>query len=357
MRLTPLVFLSTSAAFAGMLAAPSQCLADWPKTIECPSVRVYRDIRDGGGRDEFCELLLPGSLKVRDGPSRSWYSERHLGEEGSYEKGRKVGRWKECDRFDRCHDQTYELLSPQERARGVKPDVPVSYSSGKYIFDFGSCWSTWVTRQTDESFLELNIGAGPNRCQITYIPSVERDRPAGSVGIYLCEVPHSVGVRAFDTLDLRMELRRLGLPQFCRKDTLPPTQPEPDGPAAQAFALWVKLRVHDDRTGRDVSPWTTLANIVDVECAAIDRLPSRRQRLTLRLNRYAEQLVLDRLGKDEMKADTCGRQLPLSTLGATLDGSGRTLFTYALSTDRTSAERQRGCIEAQIGLQAACGWR
>jgi hypothetical protein len=119
----------------------------------------------------------------------------------------------------------------------------------------------------------------------------------------------------------------------------------------------VKLRVHDDRTGRDVSPWTTLANIVDVECAAIDRLPSGRQRLTLRLNRYAEQLVLDRLDKDEMKADTCGRQLPLSMLDATLDGSGRTLFTYALSTDRTSAERQRGCIEAQIGLQAACGRR
>jgi hypothetical protein len=60
-----------------------------------------------------------------------WYSEGHFGEDGIYKAGRKVGRWRECDRFDRCRDQTYNLLYPQERARGVKPEIPVSYSRWK----------------------------------------------------------------------------------------------------------------------------------------------------------------------------------------------------------------------------------
>jgi len=66
-----------------MLLFPSPCLAQWTKTIDCPDGTVYRDVRRDAGREEFCERLLPGSLKVQDGPSRWWYSQGHFGEEGN----------------------------------------------------------------------------------------------------------------------------------------------------------------------------------------------------------------------------------------------------------------------------------
>jgi hypothetical protein len=339
---------------------PNQCFADWTKTIECPAGRIYRDVRHAAGREEFCELLLPGSLKVQDGPSRWWYSEGHFGEEGRYQNGRKVERWKECDRFDRCHDRTYELMHSEEQARGVKPEIPVSYSNGKYKFDFGSCWSTWVTRQTSESFVKLNIGAGLIRCQVTYIPAipaVEKDRPAGSQRPYLCEIPYSVGTRELDSLDLRNELVKIGLPQFCRQDEPPTTANMPNGPAAQAFAILVNQRSVDGRTNKETRGWTTLANLVDVECAAINPQALGTERLTVRLNEYAEQLVLDRVGKDEIKADACGGRLPLSLIDTTRDTSGRQIFVYGLSSNRATAERQRRCIATQIALQPTCASR
>ena len=43
---------------------PSPCLAQWTKTIDCPNGTVYRDVRRDAGREESCERLLPGSLKV-----------------------------------------------------------------------------------------------------------------------------------------------------------------------------------------------------------------------------------------------------------------------------------------------------
>ena len=354
MRFRPRRSLFISVVLGWVWIVPTQCFADWTKTIECPAGRVYRDVRRDAGREEFCELLLPGSLKVQDGPSRWWYSEGHFGEEGSYQKGRKVGRWRECGRFGRCRTQTYELLYPQERARGVKSAIPASYARGKYVFDFGSCWSTWVTRQPAESFLELNIYGGLIRCQVTYIPSVERDRPAGNQGHYLCEIPYSVGVREFDSLDLRRELPKVGLPQFCRQDDPPVTASMPDGPAAQAFAIWVNQRFVDGRTNRQVRGWTTLANLVDVECAAINRQELGPERLTVRLNEYAEKLVLDRAGKDEIKADACGGRFALSPIDTTRDGAGRSLFVYGFSPNRTTAERQRRCIATQVTLQPTC---
>ena len=354
MRFKPPRSLFISIVLGWVWIVPNQCFADWIKTVECPAGRVYRDVRRDAGREEFCELLLPGALKVRDGPSRWWYSEGHFGEEGTYQNGRKVGRWRECDRFDRCHDETYELMWPDERARGAKPEVPVSYSRGKYIFDFGSCRSTWVTRQTAEAFLELNINSGLIRCHVTYIPSVERDRPAGNQGYYLCEIPYSVGVREFDSLDLRKELPRIGLPQFCRQDEPPATASMPNGPAAQAFAIWVNQRFVDARTNREVRGWTTLANLVDVECAAINPQESGPERLTVRLNAYAEKLVLDRAGKDEIKADACGGRFPLLPVDTTRDRSGRSLLVYGLSPNRATAKRQRRCIATQITLQPTC---
>lgn len=340
-------------AGAGTWAA-KPCLADWTKTIDCPAGRVYRDVRMGLGRDEFCELHLPGSLKVRDGPARWWFSEGRFGEEGNYKLGRKVGRWRECNRFGRCRDEVYELVHPQEKARGLRPRIPVWYSRGKYVFDFGSCWSTWVTRQTTDSFLELNIGGGLIRCEITYIRSSEIDRSAGNQEHYFCAIPYTVGVREFDSLDLRKELPKAGLPQFCRRDEPSVMTSLPNGPAAQAFAIWVNTRFLNSRTGKEARAWATLANIVDVECAALEREASGLERLTVRLNRYAEQLVLERVGKEEIKADTCGGRLPLSPVEMTRDASGRTLFRYALSQNRATAARQRACITGQIKFQPGC---
>ena len=332
---------------------PTQCLAEWTKTIECPAGRVYRDVRNEAGRHEFCELLLPGSLKVQDGPSRWWDAEDRLGGEGSYQNGRQIGRWKECDRFGRCHDQVYELISSAERARGGKPEVPVSYAGGKYAFDFGSCWSTWVKRETSGSALELNIISGLVRCQISYLPEIDEDRPDGGQRVYSCEIPYSVGVRQFDSLDLRKELPKAGLPQFCRHDKLDLTELTPEGDGAQAFAIWVNQPFADASTGKQVRAWTTVANLVDVECAAITFQPGA-ERLTVRLNKYAEKLVLDRVGKDELKADTCGGQLPLTPIDVAHDASGRSLFTYGFSKDHVTAERQRRCITTRFTLHPSC---
>jgi hypothetical protein len=276
----PIVFVISLVA---ILLFPSPSRAQWTKTIDCPEGTVYRDVRRDAGREEFCERELPGSLKVQYGPSRWWYSEGHLGEEGNYTNGRKVGKWKECDRFDRCQDRLYDLLSPEEKARGVKPQVPVAFVDGKYVFDFGSCWSTWVTRQTPGSSVELNIGGGLIRCQVTYMPSSDKDRAAGNQGHYLCEVPYSVGVRSFDSVDLRSELPKAGLPQFCRKDDPPVTEPMPNGPPAQALAIWVNQSFVDARTKQQARAWTTLANVVDVECAAINRQQQGADVLTVRL--------------------------------------------------------------------------
>ncbi len=348
----PRQFVLLALATWGGLCLPKPCFGQWAKTIDCPEGRVYRDVRQDAGRDEFCELDLPGSLQVRDGPSRSWYSEGHSGEEGAYYKGRKVGQWRECNRFDHCRDQIYELEYPNEKARGVRNEVPVRYEGGKYVFDFNSCWSTWVTRQTDDSFLELNIVSGLIRCQVTYIPSSEENRPAGTQGYYLCEIPYTVGVREFDSLDLRKELPRVGLPQFCRQDE--PGLTASGGLAAQAVAIWGNTAFIDAVTKKEAHGWTTLANVIDVECATLERPQSGSERLTLRLNRYAEGLVLDRIGKEEIKADACTGRYPFSLMERLRDASGRTLFTFGLSQDQTTAQRQRDCITSQIKLQPTC---
>lgn len=341
-------------AVLAVLLAPGACYGQWKKTIDCPEGRAYWDLRQDAGRDEFCELNLPGSLWVRDGPSRFWFSEGHFGEEGSYRLGRKVGHWRECDRFDRCRDKDYELLYPNEEARGMRPEIPVRYADGKYIFDFSSCWSTWVTRQPADSFLELNIGNGLIRCQVTYIPSTEKDRPAGNRS-YFCEIPYAVGVREFGSLDLRSELPKAGLPQFCRQDF--PDLTEDGRNKAQAVAIWGDTPFIDGITRQRVHGWATLANAVDVECAAFERPPSAPERLILRLNRYAEDIVLERIGKEEIRADACGGDLPFAPMATLKDASGRTLFALGLSRNPREAARQRACVASELKLQPACASR
>src|SRR6202043_1621611 len=121
------------------LSNPNTCNAQWTKDINCPVGTVYRDLRPDAGRQEFCERLLPGSLKVKDGPFRFWFSQGHSGDEGSYKDGRQVGLWKECSRFSKCRHVAHELTFPYEKDRdGFRREVPVSFQHGKYVFDFTS---------------------------------------------------------------------------------------------------------------------------------------------------------------------------------------------------------------------------
>lgn len=196
------------------------CLAQWTKTIECPADRLYRDIRIDAGRQEFCEHVLPGFLTVKDGPFRFWFNRDFEGGAGNYNEGREVGKWKECDRFGRCKQKDYPAIYPEEKQRaGFKPEIPVAYVDGKYVFDFASCRSTWVTH-TDgrKQVLALNIVARTEGCFVAYIP--EDVMGHGGAVDYTCTVPFQVGKRAFGSLDLMSELPKLGLSQYCARQVI-----------------------------------------------------------------------------------------------------------------------------------------
>ena len=338
------------AAFGCSLAGPAY--AGQEPSIQCPPNRTYRDVRSPSWREEFCELSLPGSLIIKDGPYRSWSTVNRVGEEGRLQMGRRVGRWRDCDRFERCRSETSEPSSDLERAPGVKQEIPLTYSGSKYVFDFSSCWSTAVTHRTSDTELTVGILRWMIRCQVV-IGSSEDTGRSGRVG-YLCEIPFSVGVKAFDSLDLRSELPKAGLPQFCRKDDPPVNTPTPDRYRAMAWAVWVYQSFIDGRTRKPARAWTPVANMVDVECAAIESQKTGPNVMTLRLNQYAEELVLSRLGKDQMKADTCGGSVPLVSLGTRKDTAGRSLFVYRLSQSSAAAERQRLCMSAEMPLRRSC---
>jgi hypothetical protein len=323
----------------GFFSSVPAALAQWRKTITCPPGRVYREERIDAGDDQFCALQLPGHLWVRDGPSRWWYIEGCLGGEGSYTNGRKIGNWRECSRFCECRHENYSLLGPIERERGIQLDIPVTYAQGKYVFDFGSCWTTWVTRQTDSSFVELNIWGDQFRCDLTYIPSTRPDIPAPSKRNYVCQVPYAVGVRAFESLDLRTEQPRAGLPQFCRENEMDSSQ------SFRAVTFSAQVRFPSS----DQFPLVVLADMVDVECAAAEL-----SKLTLRLNRYATRIVLDHIDGEGFKIEACRGEYALSLAGTSPDGQGGTLFHVNLSGSPAVAARQRACILAHAPVRRSC---
>lgn len=311
-----------------LFPAVHPCFAEWTKTIECPAGRVYRDERKYAGREEFCELLLSGSLAVKDGPYRSWFSEGHPGAEGNYKEGRQVGVWKECDRFDRCKQMVHHPVFPAEKRRpGFKPQIPVSFVNGKYVFDFASCRSTWITQTNSQDPINLNIlGDNPYRCGISYIPESVLEH--GGEGDYSCRIPFAVGIRELNSLDLRRELPQLGLPQFCRPIS---------------------------RTGEQIliqKEGFSVATTVDVQCASIGHDKAGREVLTIKLNKYAADLVKE-----------VGRQGPLTTLlcldqidgpETVVERSGSILFTYTLSADPIKAKKQRKCVAEAIAIRANC---
>jgi len=178
--------------------------------VDCPGDRVYRDNRNGVEGQVFCEHLLPGSLAVKDGPFRFWFNPDFEGSSGNYNEGREIGKWKECDRFGRCEQKDYPAIYPEEKTRpGFKPEIPVKYIDGKYVFDFASCRSTWVTHlDGSKPDLDLNIGAQNDGCFIAHIPA-DAEGHEGNTD-YTCKIPFQTGTRAFSTLDLLAELPKLG---------------------------------------------------------------------------------------------------------------------------------------------------
>src|SRR4051812_5664291 len=100
----------TGIACLGMMAIGSGSSDAWAqraKTITCAPGQTYEDNRDGEDRgEERCVRVLPGSLKVNDGPYKFW-NVTEADEEGEYKDGRKIGTWKEC-RFGRCKTAAYQ---------------------------------------------------------------------------------------------------------------------------------------------------------------------------------------------------------------------------------------------------------
>ena len=296
---------------------PDVCRAQWAKDFDCPAGTVYRDLRPNAGREEFCERLLPGSLRVKDGHFKFWFSEGNPGDEGTYTDGRRVGPWKECSRFGKCTHVVYELMFPYEKGRpGFRREVPVSFQDGKYVFDFASCWSTWVSKDGVEE-LNLNITSSRYRCGIAYLPQHVIEH--GGDGDYLCRIPFSVGKRELESLDLLHELPRLGLPQFCK--TI--------GRTGEAFML---LENFED-----------VVTTVDVEKATISHDNAGHETLTFRLNQYATDLATEVAAKEgPLTARVCTKYDQQAE--TSLDASGRTLFTYRLSDRRAEANEQKKCL-------------
>jgi len=300
----------------------SPCLGEWTKTIQCSGQQTYRDIRKDAGREEFCELDLPGSLTVKDGPYRSWFSEGHPGSVGNYDKGREVGKWHECDRFDRCRTVLNDAIFPGEQKREeFKPQIPVSYENGKYTFDFASCRSTWITQETGKDPISLNIGGDGYRCEISYL--LQSVTEHGGEGGYFCSIPFSVGIRRFATIDLMRELPEAGLPQFCHSIYL---HGEP-------------LMIREGAMN--------LVTTVDVLCASVAQAEDSAPVLTIQLNSFATELALQ-VTKQEGPLNTlfCLNPLEGPTIG--LSSSGTASFTFKLSRSPAEAKKQIACVHSEF---------
>jgi hypothetical protein len=305
-----------------LVASFSSCFGEWTKTIQCSGQQTYRDVRKDAGREELCELDLPGSLTVKDGPYRSWFSEGHPGSAGSYLKGREVGEWQECDRFDRCRTVLNSTISPSERERKTfKPQIPVWYEEGKYVFDFASCRSTWISQTTGDDPISLNIGGEGYRCEIAYLPQSVMEH--GGKGDYFCRIPFSVGTRRFETLNLMRELPNAGLPQFCHS-----------------------IYLHGEPLMIREGPMD-LVTTVDVTCASIDQAVGPEPVLTIELNSFASDLALQ-VAKQEGPLNTLLCLDPIE--GATIahSSSGTTSFIIKLSRSPAKARKQIACVHSEF---------
>lgn len=56
------------------LVAPARVLAQDHTPLKCPAGSVYRETRQDAGGNDFCERVMPGDLRVNDGPARFWFN-------------------------------------------------------------------------------------------------------------------------------------------------------------------------------------------------------------------------------------------------------------------------------------------
>ncbi len=305
-----------------LAASLHPCFGEWTKTIQCSGQQVYRDLRKDAGREEFCELDLPGSLTIKDGPYRFWFSEGHPGSAGSYLKGRQVGEWQECDRFDRCSTALNDAIFLGERKRTTfKPQIPVWYEQGKYTFDFASCRSTWISQTTGNDPISLNIGGDGYRCEIAYLPQNVLDH--GGDGSYVCSIPFSVGIRRFETFDLMRELPNAGLPQFCHS-----------------------TYIHGEPLMVREGP-TILVTTVDITCASIAPVVDSEPVLTIELNSFASNLALQ-VAKQDGPLNTLLCLNPIEGPTITHNSAETPSFIFKLSRSPVQAKKQIACVHSEF---------
>lgn len=73
--------------------------------LDCPDGTRPRLAESAAGLRLWCE----DAAGRMHGPARSWFNAgRYLMSRGRYEAGERVGRWIECDRFERCRVRHYE---------------------------------------------------------------------------------------------------------------------------------------------------------------------------------------------------------------------------------------------------------
>jgi len=222
----------------------------------------------------------------------------------------------------------YEVTFPFENDRtGFRREVPVSFQHGRYVFDFTSCWSTWVT-QTGAEDLNLNIGSSRYRCTIAYVPQHALEHGGG--GDYFCMIPFSVGKRELESLDFLHELPKLGLPQFCR--TISRT--------GEAFML--------------LENFMDVATAVDVQTAAIGHDSTGHEILTFMLNQYATDLAIEVAAKQgPLTTRICMKYDQQTEISR--DAGGHALFNFRLSDDHTKASEQKRCVAKLISPQSRIG--
>ena len=221
----------------------------------------------------------------------------------------------------------------------------MSFRDGRYVFDFGSCWSTWIDVALPNRRWNLNIGGSRERCFIAIFPDDSTWLKSEGAS---CRVPFEIGVREVSSIELWREL-----PQFCEAS---PTliDGKPDGPE------WFHVMAYERRQ-KDGKPFLAEQRWVawspDVTCAAVEASSGGRARLSVRLNEYAEPAMATHLAAGHvLKTRLCGvgaAQFELANV--TMTGSeGRRVFSYALSVNTRTAGRQRACIAQKTRLQPSC---
>ena len=176
-------------------------------SIQCPDGAIEVDQRDYGGED-YCELVLPGSIRVNHGPYRFWFNPDFLGVKGLYRFGQPVGLWRDCDRFNRCKITKY---APESQG---KPALAVGFRDGKYYIDFSNCLDTDLSLEEKgckrSVSVHKNASGDPPTCLIhTHCEETNS-------GDAECGVPYSVGIKALNSLDIGKEI-----PEFCGKNYKP----------------------------------------------------------------------------------------------------------------------------------------